>query len=98
MPPERARARATVANWRDQDPAGTAEELIAAIGHRFHRDYAVVLRAVLLAVDRHRARQVTGLTARENRLPRPVDGPGLRYRAGRAGSDVTSATVSQEAS
>jgi hypothetical protein len=62
-PADLARARAAVANWRDQNPAGTAEELIAAIGHRFHRDYGVVLRAVLFAVDRRRARQVTGLTA-----------------------------------
>jgi hypothetical protein len=31
-----------------------------------HRDYGVVLRAVLFAVDRHRARQVTGLAAQEN--------------------------------
>jgi hypothetical protein len=45
-----------------------AEELIAAIGHRFHRDYDVVLRAMLFAVDRHRARQVTG-TAFVRRLP-----------------------------
>jgi hypothetical protein len=51
-----------VAAWRDQNPAGNAEELIAVIGHRFHRDYDVVPRAVLFAVDRHRARQVTGVT------------------------------------
>ena len=62
-PAELATARAAVACWRDQNPAGTAEELIAAIGHRFHRDYDVVLRAVLFAADRHRARQVTGVTA-----------------------------------
>ena len=65
-PAELARARVTVANWRDENPAGSAEELIAAIGHRFHQDYGVVLRAVLFAVDRHRARQVTGLAAQEN--------------------------------
>ena len=59
-PAERVRARAAVAGWRDQNPAGNAEELIAAIGHRFHRDYDVALRAMLFAVDRHRARQVTG--------------------------------------
>jgi hypothetical protein len=59
-PAELERARTAVASWRDQNPAGNAEELIAAIGHRFHRDYEVVLRAVLFAVDRHRARQVTG--------------------------------------
>jgi hypothetical protein len=57
---ELARARAAVAGWRDQNPAGNAEELIVAIGHRFHHDYEAVLRAVLFAVDRHRARQVTG--------------------------------------
>jgi hypothetical protein len=60
-PAELARARTTVASWRDQNPAGNAEELIAAIDHRFHRDYDVVLRAVLFAVDRHRASQVTSV-------------------------------------
>lgn len=58
---ELERARTSVASWRDQNPAGNATELIAAIGHRFHRDYDVVLRAVLFAVDRHQARQVTGV-------------------------------------
>lgn len=62
-PEELERARSAVASWRDQNPAGDAEQLIAAIGHRFHRDYDVVLRAVLFAVDRHRARQVTGVAA-----------------------------------
>ena len=59
-PAELARSRTAVAGWRDQNPAGNAEELTAAIGHRFHRDYDVVLRAMLFAVDRHRACQVTG--------------------------------------
>jgi hypothetical protein len=36
-----ARARAAVPAWRDQNPAGTGEELVAAIGHQFHRDYGV---------------------------------------------------------
>ena len=67
-PAELARARTAVASWRDQNPAGNAEELIAVIGYRFHRDYDVVLRAMLFAVDRHRARQVTG-TAFVGRLP-----------------------------
>jgi len=44
---------------------GPGEELLAAIGHHFHRDYGVVLRAVLFAVDRHRARQITGIRAEE---------------------------------
>jgi len=42
------------------NPAGTGEALVAALGHRFHPDYGPVLRAVLFAVDRHYARQVTG--------------------------------------
>ena len=42
-----------------QHPTVTDEELMTGVGHRFHRDYGPVLRAVLLAVDRHNARQVT---------------------------------------
>jgi hypothetical protein len=64
-PEDLARARTAIADWRDRNPAGTAEELVATIGHQFHQDYAVVLRAVLFAVDRHRARQVTGIAAEE---------------------------------
>jgi len=62
-PADLARARTAVMAWRDQHPAGTADELVGAIGHQFHRDYGVVLRAVLFAIDRHRAREVTGITA-----------------------------------
>lgn len=64
-PEDLERARTAVADWRDRNPAGTGEELLAAIGHQYHQDYAVVLRAVLFAVDRHRARQVTGIPAEE---------------------------------
>jgi hypothetical protein len=64
-PRELARARAAVAAWRARNPAGTGEELIATIGHQFHRDYGVVLRAVLFAIDRHRARQATGIPGME---------------------------------
>ncbi len=66
-PGELARARAAVAAWRDRNPAGVGENLISAIGHQFHRDYGVVLRAVLFAVDRHRARQLTGVSAEKGR-------------------------------
>ena len=59
-PADLDRARAAVAAWRDQHPAGIGEDLIAAIGWQFHQDYGVVLRAVLFAVDRHRAREITG--------------------------------------
>jgi len=54
-------ARTAVTAWRDQNPAGTSDELVAAVGRHFHPDYDVVLRAVLFAVDRHRARDVTGI-------------------------------------
>jgi hypothetical protein len=61
-PQELARARAAVAAWRDQNPAGTAEQLVAALGGQFHRDYGPVLRAMLFAVDRHHARNITGIS------------------------------------
>jgi len=58
-PEDLARARAEVAAWREQNPAGTAEALLIAVGHRYHPDYGVVLRGVLFAVDRHRAYEIT---------------------------------------
>ena len=66
-PGELTRARAAVAAWRDRNPAGVGENLLDAIGHQFHRDYGVVLRAVLFAVDRHRACQLTGVSAEKGR-------------------------------
>ncbi len=61
-PADLERARAAVAAWRDQNPAGTGDQLVAALGPGFHPDYGPVLRAVLFAADRHRAREVTGVT------------------------------------
>ena len=63
-PADLARARTAVTAWRDQNRAGTSGELVAAVGRQFHPDYGVVLRAVLFAVDGHRAREVTGIVAR----------------------------------
>jgi hypothetical protein len=60
-PRDLARARAAVAVWRNQNPAGTAGQLTAALGGQFHPDYGPVLRAVLFAADRHRARNITGV-------------------------------------
>ena len=62
IPADLAWARTAVTAWCDQNPAGTSDELVAAVGRQFHRDYSVVLRAVLFAVDRHRAHEVTGIT------------------------------------
>jgi hypothetical protein len=53
-------------------PTGTPDELIAPVGRQFHRDYGVVLRAVLFTVDRHRAPELTGVTTGHL--------PGLRFR------------------
>ena len=55
------RARAAVAAWRDQNPAGTAGQLTATLSGQFHRDYGPVLRAVLFAAGRRWAREVTGM-------------------------------------
>jgi hypothetical protein len=60
-PGELDRARAVVGEWRDANPEGTREQMLAALRHQFHPDYAIVLRGVLVAVDRNRARQVTGV-------------------------------------
>ena len=62
-PADLVRARTAVTAWRDQNSAGTGDELVSAVGRQFHPDYGVVLRAVLFAVDRHRAREVTGIAA-----------------------------------
>jgi hypothetical protein len=61
-PADLARARTAVTAWRDQNPAGTSDELVAAVGREFHPDYGVVLRAVLFALDRDRARELAGIT------------------------------------
>jgi hypothetical protein len=55
-------AAAAVGNFRPARPGDQGARV-----DRFHRDYAVVLRAVLFAVDRHQARQVTGIPAEERR-------------------------------
>ena len=58
------RARAAVAAWRDGHPAGTSDDLITEVGPAFHPDWAIVLRGVLFAEDRHRARRTTGVVTR----------------------------------
>ncbi|MGD0607489.1 MAG: hypothetical protein ABSA53_28390 [Streptosporangiaceae bacterium] len=51
-PEDLDRARAAVAQWREQNPAGTEGQLLAALGPQFHPDYTPVLRAVLFTHDR----------------------------------------------
>ncbi len=58
-PGDPERARAAVAEWREQNPAGTGEQLIEALGSDFHPEYGPVLRAALFAVVRDRAGSTT---------------------------------------
>jgi len=58
-PGDAARARAAVAEWRDQNPEGTGEQLIEAVGSGFHPEYGPVLLAALFAVDRDRTGSTT---------------------------------------
>ena len=60
-PGDAERARAVVAAWRDANPDGTEAQLLADVGEEFHPEWDVVLRCTLVAVDRHRARVVTGI-------------------------------------
>jgi hypothetical protein len=50
-PADLERARAAVARWRQQHPAGTEDQLTAALGPQFHPDYGPVLRAMLFRFD-----------------------------------------------
>ena len=52
-PADLDRARAAVAEWRAQHPAGTDDQLTADLGPQFHPGYGPVLRAVLFTLDRH---------------------------------------------
>jgi hypothetical protein len=64
-PRDLARARTAVAEWREQHPQGTAGQLVEDLDGQFHRDYAVVLRAVLFAVDSHGAKITTRVSTVE---------------------------------
>ena len=44
-----------MADRRDQNPAGTAGQLVAALGDPFHPDNGPALRGMLLAINRDRA-------------------------------------------
>ena len=57
-PADRERARAAVAQWREQNPEGTKEQLIEALGSDFHPEYGPVLRAALFVFDRDRAGRI----------------------------------------
>ena len=80
-PEDLDRARTAVAQWREQNPAGTQDQLLAALGPQFHPDYAPVLRAVLFTHDR----QTTAI---------PASTPAARKPAPNRQTDVRTVTVS----
>lgn len=51
-PADLERARTAVAEWREQNPAGTEDQLTTALGSQFPSGYGPVLRGVLFALDR----------------------------------------------
>ena len=52
-----------VAADADAAKAPASEQLVEDLGGQFHRDYGVILRAVLFAVDSHAAKITAGLSA-----------------------------------
>lgn len=56
-----AQARAAVAEWREQNPDGSPEEMLAAVGPAFHQDYGPVLCAHLFRLDLRNAEVTTGI-------------------------------------
>jgi len=86
-PEDLNRADATVRAWREANPDGTAEQLLAALGPDFHPDYGPVLRAVLYIADKHRARQGTSA------VPGPQDSPVKHATAGFTTPENLTATI-----
>jgi hypothetical protein len=70
------RARAAVAHWREQNPAGTREQMLTALSPAFHPDYGPVLGAVLSVHDRDHPREVTAHPAAAGADPTTTDRPG----------------------
>jgi hypothetical protein len=66
-PEDLARARTAAREWRERNPQGTAEQLIANIGSQFHPDYGTVLRGILFAIDSHGSKITTGISIVEFR-------------------------------
>ena len=80
-PEDLDRARTAVAQWREQNPAGTQDQLLAALSPQFHPDYTPVLRAVLFTHDR----QTTAI---------PASTPADHKPAPNRQTDVRTVTVS----
>ena len=66
-PEDLDRARAAVKQWREENPQGSADQMTADLCGEFRAGYDPVLRGLLFAVDRHGARDVTGITIWQGR-------------------------------
>jgi hypothetical protein len=60
---DRVRARDEVTAWRRQHPDGAVEDMLAAVGPSFHKDYGPVLRVALFRADEQRVGQGAETTA-----------------------------------
>ncbi len=58
---DRTRARDTVRAWRVEHPDGSPDDMLAALGPGFHKDYEPVLRAILFRADLRDAKVTTGI-------------------------------------
>jgi hypothetical protein len=59
---ERSRARDAVRAWREENPDGSLDEMLAAVAPDFHKDYGPLLRAVLFRADLRDAHVTPGIT------------------------------------
>ncbi|HET9974200.1 MAG TPA: hypothetical protein VFQ68_38615 [Streptosporangiaceae bacterium] len=70
-PEELDRLRTTVREWREANPDGHPDEMVAALAGQFRADWEPVLRATLFRTDLRDAHVTTGITiiAGEDRFP-----------------------------
>lgn len=61
-PDERERRREAVRAWREANPDGSADEMVAELGGQFRPGWEPVLRATLFRMDLHDAKVTTGVT------------------------------------
>jgi hypothetical protein len=59
---ERSQARDAVKAWRQENPDGAPDEMVAAVGPGFHKDYGPLLRAMLYRAGLRDAKVTTGIT------------------------------------
>ena len=56
------RLRAAVREWREANPDGHPDEMVAALGGQFRPDWEPVLRSVLFRIDLRDTHVTTGVT------------------------------------